>query len=258
MKTNGSPDVIIGSTGFVGSSLLKQIKFNEFYNSENIGDICYKNFNIVICAGVSAKKWLANLKPNEDKYNIDLLKNKINTISARKFILISTVDVFDKPINVNENSEVKIENLHSYGKHRRDLEIFVKNKFKSHLIVRLPGLVGKNLRKNAIYDFKNNNQINKIDSRGIYQFYPIKYLWSDIKKALNLKINLIHLTAEPICIADIAKSCFGINHHNITVKEPVNYDFRSNYSEMMSLNKNYHYNREDVLGVIKEYSQNQK
>ena len=161
-------------------------------------------------------------------------------------------------INVNENSEIKIENLHSYGKHRRDLEIFVKNKFKSHLIVRLPGLVGENLRKNAIYDFKNNNQINKIDSRGVFQFYPIKYLWSDIKKALNLKINLIHLTAEPICISDVAKSCFGINHYNITGKEPANYDFRSNYSEMMSLNKNYHYTREDVIGIIKEYSQYQK
>ena len=48
---------IIGNTGFVGSNLIRQRHFDAFYNSKNIET---KSFDLVICAGVPAVKWLAN------------------------------------------------------------------------------------------------------------------------------------------------------------------------------------------------------
>ena len=67
-------------------------------------------------------------------------------------------------------------------------------KFKSHIVIRLPALVGNGL-KNALFDIKNKNRIKFIDSRNIYQFYPLKNLWKDITKTLKLEKNLIHLTS---------------------------------------------------------------
>ena len=60
----------------------------------------------------------------------------------------------------------------------------------NHNIIRLPALVGEGLKKNALFDIKNNNNVDLIDSRNSYQFYPLKNLWKDIKKTLELKKKL--------------------------------------------------------------------
>ena len=45
--------------------------------------------------GAPAEKWRANLNPLEDEKNIDFLIYNLNNIKAKKFVLISTVDVFE-------------------------------------------------------------------------------------------------------------------------------------------------------------------
>jgi putative intracellular protease/amidase len=57
---------LIGYTGFVGSNLQTQIKFDDFYNSKNIQDIKNKEYDVVYCAGAPAANWIANQKPTED------------------------------------------------------------------------------------------------------------------------------------------------------------------------------------------------
>ena len=39
---------LIGYTGFVGSNLQAQIKFDDFYNSKNIQDIKDKEYDVVV------------------------------------------------------------------------------------------------------------------------------------------------------------------------------------------------------------------
>jgi hypothetical protein len=85
---------LIGSTGFVGTTLRSQTSFDEYYHSTNINNIDEKSFDLVVCAAAPAKKWYANLHPDEDRNVIDSLIAHLKTIKAKKFILISTVEIF--------------------------------------------------------------------------------------------------------------------------------------------------------------------
>lgn len=168
---------LIGFSGFVGSTLLKQAQFDALYRSTNIDEIEGGEFDTVVCAGAPAQKWLANREPEVDLLKIEGLIAHLKTVKCKTFILISTVDVFKSPIGVDEDSMVEENGLHAYGLHRRFLEKFVASHFSNYLIVRLPGLVGPGLRKNVIFDFLHNNNLNLIESRGVFQFYPMINLW---------------------------------------------------------------------------------
>ena len=208
MKTSLINNCLIGYTGFVGSTILSQNPFKYVFNSSNIAEIKNKEFDLVLCSAAPAQKWIANKYPDEDKKNLELLTGYLETIKCKKFILISTVDVFAIPIDVDENSKINESNLLPYGLNRMLLEKFAASNFKENLIVRLPGLVGTGLKKNIIFDFINNNNTHLIDSRGIFQFYPMAKLWQDINIALKNNLSLIHLTSEPLSIKEIALSAY--------------------------------------------------
>lgn len=245
---------LIGSTGFVGSTLLSQREFDFCYHSTDIADIDNKEFDLVICAAAPAKKWYANLHPNDDRACIDSLIDHLKTVRAKKFILISTVDVFKSPVNVDENSTIILDELNPYGYNRRRLELFVEKYFSSNLIVRLPGLVGAGLKKNIIYDFKNHNEIEKIESDNVFQFYPMKNLLKDISKADELGLDLVHLTACPVSVKEVAKFAFDLDFNNHTGKPLISYDFKTVYGTLFGKIRDYQYDKEESLKAIKEYA----
>ena len=149
---------LIGYTGFVGSNLI-EYSYNELFNSKNIAEIIGKEFDIIVCAGIRAEKYLANMYPEQDLNTIKSLIEILKQVSCKKFILISTIDIYINPINVNEKTSIVTDGLHPYGANRHYMEEFVRNHFKEYLIVRLPALFGKGLKKNFIYDL-----IHKIPS----------------------------------------------------------------------------------------------
>ena len=249
---------LIGFSGFVGSSLIRQIKFDFFYRKSNIDTIQGKKFDVTICAGAPAQKWIANKNPNEDLKNINFLIKNIKNIKSKIFILISTVDVYDTPIYVDENTVPVTTNLHPYGLHRLKLEEFVKNNFDNHLIIRLPGLVGKGLKKNIIYDFLNNNNLGEIDSRAIFQFYPIKNLWKDINIALSNNLKLIHLTSTPVKVEKVSLFGFEKIFKNEINKDIIKYDFRSIHSKLFNSNTFYQYSADQIYNSIKYYAKNER
>ncbi|SHO55968.1 NAD(P)-dependent oxidoreductase [Vibrio quintilis] len=253
MKKNA----LIGFSGFVGQTLLKQAPFEDLYRSTNISEIRGKSFDTVVCAGVSAVKWLANKEPEQDKASIDVLIDHLSTIQCQQFILISTVDVFKDPMEAVESTPVNTEDLHPYGLHRYQLEEFVKQQFENCLIVRLPGLVGPGLKKNVIYDFLNDNNLDVIDSRGIFQFYPMVNLWPDIQMAVSAKVNLIHLTAEPLSVQEIAQDGFGFEFDQHTVDKPAVYDFRTEHNDLYKTNLPYQYSKQEALLAIRAYAQSE-
>lgn len=63
----------------------------------------------------------------------------------KKLVLISTIDLFKVPKNVDENSLIDTKDLPAYGYNRYQLELWVRENFPDALITRLPGLFGKNL-----------------------------------------------------------------------------------------------------------------
>lgn len=251
-------DALIGFSGFVGSTLLKQRQFHSLYRSKNIEDICGKSFDTVVCAAAPGQKWLANKEPVEDLDKIDALTEKLKTIKCKRFILISTVDVFKKPVGVDERSEVVEKGLQPYGLHRRYLEKFVAENFAHSLIVRLPGLVGPGLRKNIIFDFHNNNNLEQIESRGEFQFYPMMNLWYDIEIAIKNQLSLVHLTAEPVSVADIAKEGFGLDFENKIIDNPARYAMKSLYAELFSGRAgDYQYGKRETLMAVRAYAQSE-
>lgn len=250
-------NALVGCTGFVGSTLRKQAKFEGLYHSANIGDIHGEDFDILVCAAAPAQKWLANKNPEEDYRKISCLIENLKKVRCERFVLISTVDVFRNPVRVYEDSEACDEDLHPYGKHRLLLEKFVVSHFANHLIVRLPGLVGPGLRKNVVFDFLNSNNLHAIDSRSIYQFYPIVNLWFDIQVSLKAGLPLIHLTAEPVSVKDVAKLGFGIHFEQELDQTPAIYDFRSKYAYLFGGQKDYQYTLRESIQAIRYYAQSE-
>jgi len=250
-------NALIGFSGFVGSTLLKQVPFECLYRSTNIADILGQSFDTVVCAGAPAQKWIANREPEADRQKIDGLIAHLKTIQCETFILISTVDVFKDSMGVDEETPVDESGLHAYGLHRRLLEKFVESHFANYLIVRLPGLVGPGLRKNVIFDFLNDNNLHAIESRGVFQFYPTVNLWYDIQTALNAGLKLVHLTAEPISVADVSKKGFGKVFEHVLLNSLATYDMRTCHANVFGSTGYYQYSAGETLQAIRAYAQSE-
>ena len=210
MKTNA----LIGYTGFIGSNLKQEKKFNfkEFYNSKNIDKIINKDFNLVLCAGTYSKIWLANKKPKNDLKSIRKLTRNLKQINCKIFVLVSTIEVYGEKNRKNEKSKIFLSKKKThYSKNRIYLENFIKKKFSNYLIIRLPIIYGNNFIKNCIYDLLNNNQINKLNGSDLIQILNVDQLSNFILFALKKKINEVNISPKPIKLSYIAKKIFGKN-----------------------------------------------
>ena len=250
-------NALIGYSGFVGTTLLKQAPFESLYRSTNISEIEGQIFDTVVCAGAPAQKWIANREPEADLHKINRLISHLKTVQCQTFILISTVDVFTTPVGVDERTEVNETGLHPYGLHRRLLEKFVASHFSRHLIVRLPGLVGPGLRKNVIFDFLNDNNLCEIESRGVFQFYPMINLWYDIQTALQADFPLIHLTAAPVRVTDISMLGFGKKFEQQLTGTPATYDVRTCHAAAFGANGAYQYSSRETIQAVRAYAQSE-
>ena len=246
------PNALIGYTGFVGGNILNQHPFEFLYNSKNIEDIQGKNFDTVVCAGVPAVKWLANKEPEPDLANISRLMNNLKNISAKKFILISTVDVYPKTSGIDEDFSINKEVLLPYGKHRRILEEFVENNF-DYLIIRLPGIFGKGLKKNPLYDLIQKD-FTYINPRSSLQFYNLAYLWADINKSLEHNLKIVNFISEPLTLDEVAMAVLGLNLPNESMVNTQQYDIHSKYGSLWGNAKPYLYLKDKVLTDLKYFA----
>lgn len=146
-------EYLVGYTGFVGSNLLEKHTFNGLYNSKNVQDAFGENPDLLVYSGVKAEMFLANKNPEADFAMMKVAFDNIRKINPKKLVLISTIAVYHNPDNVDEDAIIDEANLAAYGKNRLYLETKVREMFPDALIVRLPGLYGKNLKKNFIFDF---------------------------------------------------------------------------------------------------------
>lgn len=148
-------NALVGYTGFVGSNIYASGQFDAVYNSKNIEEAYGTNPDLLIYAGLRAEKYLANNAPEKDMELIIQAEENIKKINPKKLVLISTIDVFKIPKDVDENSQIDTVDLHAYGYNRYQLELWVRENYPDALIIRLPGLFGKNIKKNFIYDYIN-------------------------------------------------------------------------------------------------------
>ena len=146
-------NAIVGYTGFVGSNLYTPERFRAAYNTKNIETAFGTGPDLLVYAGVRAEKYLANRDPERDLENIRQAEENIRRIAPKSLVLISPVDVLSDPRGADEDAAIDETKLQPYGLHRYFLERWTREYSPDALIVRLPGLFGKNLKKNFIYDF---------------------------------------------------------------------------------------------------------
>ncbi len=171
-------NALAGYTGFVGSSLYEKGQFDLVYNSKNIEKAYGTKPQLLVYAGLRAEKYLANHAPWKDMQQVIQAEENIAKIDPHRLVLISTIDVFSTPKNVDESSKIHTEHLHAYGYNRYQLELWVRQKYQDALIIRLPGLFGKNLKKNFIYDCMHEIPFMLKES----VFYELAKKDPDIKK----------------------------------------------------------------------------
>jgi len=248
---------LIGYTGFVGGNLNRQLSFSEKYNTKNIGDIKGKNFDVVYCAGVSAVKWLANKEPEQDLGGIVPLLTALESVHTKRFVLLSTIDIYRNPAGVDEDTTISTDGLHAYGTHRRMVETFVQERFANHHIIRLPGLFGDGLKKNIIYDLMSDNQVENVHADAIFQFYGLDTLSRDIQTVIDNDLFLVNFATEPVSVKDVVAHAFGKEFSNRPNDNPPHYDMKTKYAGMFGGSGTYISSRLQVLEQIKTYVERQ-
>lgn len=104
----------------------------------------------------------------------------------------------------------------------------------------------------------NFSALQFTDSRSEFQFYPLKRLWSDIKIALENKIELLHTATEPISAGEIYKFLYGREFMNETAGVPAKYDYRTRYSGLYKRDGGYIMGKEEVLLEIQNFVKSTK
>lgn len=298
---------LVGYTGFVGSNIAKSATFEGLFNSKNVNNAFGCEPDLLVYSGVKAEKFLANKDPEADYECIKNAISNIQKINPQKIVLISTIDVYKTPIGTNEDSVIDPVDLHPYGLNRYRLEKWVEENISDHLIVRLPGLYGENIKKNFIFDLINvipsmlsdskyeellsrNNSIssfyikqdngffkckelnakerkdlkeyfiesgfsalNFTDSRGVFQFYNLSYLWGHIETGLAKGVKKLNLAVEPVSASEVYDRIKGSSFVNEIAENPPKYDFRTKHAEMFSGKNGYIFNKEFVLNDIKSF-----
>lgn len=239
---------IVGYTGFVGSNLLQFYKFDYYYNSKNFETAKFNDFDEIYFCGVPAVKWYANKNPENDTDTINSLITILKTIKTKKFILISTIDVYENVISCeNEDYLCKYNENHTYGKNRYIFEKFIQETFENHHIIRLPALFGKGLKKNIIFDLLNNNEIKNIPINSSFQWYNLDWLKDDINMIIKKDIKITNLFTEPLETSEIIKLFNYTTNEFINLKR-MDYNLKTKYET-----SGYIRNKNLVLENIKKF-----
>lgn len=236
-------NALIG-TGFIGSILMKQRDFDEIYNSKNIEKMSRKEFGDVWCAGLPGTKWLANAHPSGDSEACDKLADVLRTINAKRFILISTVDVLGSPASGDESKEPKP--TCDYGRNRLYFEEQIRLYFPERLIVRLPGIVGGNPTKGPLFDLNRNHQVEKLNMNSLYQWYPAKHLVEDCEGAWQQGIRFLHLVTPPISMFELCLDILDFDYLPEMKGKLQTYDVKTRYSDT-------NYTRDFPADELREY-----
>lgn len=249
---------LIGHTGFVGSNLARQQRFDACFNSKSIHEMRGRAYEEVWCAGVQAVKWWANANPAEDWAGITSLLEVLDTVEAERFVLLSTVDVFARPSGVDEADEPVRDGLHPYGLHRLRVEDRIAERFVNHLIIRLPGLYGDGLKKNVIYDLLHDNQLGDVHADAAFQFYGLDRLSEDVDIASAAGLPLVHFATEAVSVAELARAAFGRAFDDRPSSDPPRYDVRTRHAAPWGRQGRYIRSRDEVLADIAAFVERER
>jgi hypothetical protein len=245
---------IVGHSGLVGSYITGKFPDAHKFNSKNIGEIRGQAFDLLFLSTLPAEKWKANKFPEADLETVQSISNQLEAVSSERTLLISTVDVFEQPVGVSEDDVPSASNAIGYGPNRLEFERFVKGNFGDSWTVRLPGLVGQNLKKNVLYDLRHGKPVSEVAINSQFQFYPLSRTGDDLDTVLSSDPGLFHLVAEPLTLQEIAEH-IGIEGKlfgSPSVNAP-KYEVRSSKTSLWGSSGHFQVSREESLLAIGRY-----
>ncbi len=245
-------DALIGHSGFVGGSILRSRPFEYLYRSIDIDTIRGQSFDLLVCCGAPAEKWRANKDPEEDRARLATLTDALADVRAKHVVLISTIDVYPVPRGLDERATIDPALAQPYGRHRYELEEFFKTRFDT-TIVRLPGLYGRGLKKNAIYDLLHGRPVDGVPGNASFQFYDTDRVWVDVERVLGARISLANITAEPVTMNDVAARVFGREMPTPIAESAAHYDIKSIHADLVGGHDGYWFDAEAVITGLQRF-----
>jgi hypothetical protein len=201
-------DVLVGSTGLIGSVLQDHHKFDALFNSENIhlAPLLKEDIDRLYLACLPAEKWKANQAPMADFDNMYQVVTHLRQWKPEEIILYSTIDVYSQTYKYVKNFP-EVEAI-DYGITRYIFEMLIRSSFPDSIvtIIRLPALFHKRIKKNVLFDLLNKNNVEKINANSAYQWYDLNDLWADTEA--RKKGWEIQLFPEPIETLEIIDRWF--------------------------------------------------
>lgn len=247
---------LIGSTGFVGGNLQRQMAFDDGFHSRNIDALAGGRYSLLVCAGAPAEKWRANQAPEADRASLARLTSALQHVQADRVVLISTVDVYPSPTAVDEATPIDDDGGQPYGRHRLALERFVQARFHT-TVLRLPGLYGPGIKKNVIFDVLHGKPIDGLAPDSTHQYYDLARLGRDVETALACGLELVNLATEPVTVGDIAAHGFGLDLPARPDRPVVYYDMRTRHAAAFGGRGDYLETRDAVLAGIRAFAESQ-
>lgn len=217
---------LVGWTGFVGGALDARIAPVARFRSTDVDQLPAADVDEVVCAGAPAEKWRANAEPEADRAGIHRLVEALDGSRAGSCVLVSTVDVFADSRGVDETTPADTAQEQAYGRHRAELEEFVRRRFDDVLVVRLPGMYGPGLKKNLVYDLIHQPGARFAHQDSSFQFYDVRDLWGHVLLARDAGLSVVNLATEPVTSAQVARECFGVDYR-CDDRPQVAYDLRT-------------------------------
>jgi nucleoside-diphosphate-sugar epimerase len=224
---------LIGHTGFVGRNLVGQRHFDGLFHRQNLLDLPGTSWDRLVISGLPAEKWRANQDPEADLVNMRRLQQALDRVRARQVILISTVDVYPQPVDVDEATAIDIDAQAPYGRHRHAFERWACSRFGDCRILRLPGVFGPGLKKNVLFDLLHDHQVELIDGNSCFQWYPVRRLAEDIDRMVACDLQVVNAGTAPVRTADLVRAFFPWHVSQIRISEESavpSYRMRSRYA----------------------------
>jgi nucleoside-diphosphate-sugar epimerase len=168
---------IVGANGFVGSAFVRYCNKNDLQfasiNRSNYADFIGRDCELLINAAGNSSKRLSLSEPLMDfEKNVKETFLSILDFNFKRYIYLSSVDVYNdcsNPLNNAETALINPASLSRYGLNKYMGELIVRKYIQNHLIIRLGGMVGPGLRKNAVFDILYGDRLF-VDKKSAYQY----------------------------------------------------------------------------------------
>ena len=110
--------------------------------------------------------------------------------------------------------------------------------------------------KSRLKEFFENcgfNALSFTDSRSIFQFYNLEYLWNYIETAIINDIRLLCLATEPISAGELYNFIYDKEFINEFSKTPARYDLRTLHARLFNGQNGYIADKNRVMGEVREF-----